>query len=57
MAEESIVHEVRRIKEELARKHAFDVRKIGQAMMAAQKKSGRKVVSLKAKHRGNRTSR
>ena len=46
MARDYIVEEVRRIREEQAAKHAFDIKKILAAAKKRQRRSGRKVVSL-----------
>lgn len=46
-----VIREVRRIKEELARQHGFDVHRIAAAARAKQGQSGHKVVSLAKKTR------
>ena len=46
MAKDYIVEEVRRVREEQAAKHAFDVKAILAAAKKRQRRSGRKVVSL-----------
>ena len=46
MAKDHIVEEVRRIREEQAAKHAFDIKSILAAAKKRQRRSGRKVVSL-----------
>ena len=49
MYEDSVVAEVRRIKEEHAARYGYDVRAIAAALRKEQEKGGRKVVSLPAK--------
>ena len=51
MASDYIVDEVRRIREEQAAKHRFDVRAILTAAKKRQRRSGRKVVSMVAKQK------
>ncbi len=46
MANDYIVDEVRRVREEQAAKYAFDVKAILAAARKRQRRSGRKVVSL-----------
>jgi hypothetical protein len=46
MADDYIVDEVRRVREQQAAKHAFDVKAILAAARKQQRRSGRKVVSL-----------
>ncbi len=46
MADDYIVDEVRRVREEQAAKHGFDVKAILTAAKKRQRRSGRKVVSL-----------
>jgi hypothetical protein len=46
MADDYIVDEVRRLREEQAAKHGFDVKAILAAARKRQRRSGRKVVSL-----------
>lgn len=46
MADDYIVNEVRRLREEQAAKHRFDVKRILAAAKNRQRRSGRKVVSL-----------
>ncbi len=46
MANDYIVDEVRRVREEQAAKYAFDVKAILTAARKRQRRSGRKVVSL-----------
>ena len=46
MARDPIVDEVRRVREEQAAKHAFDVKAILAAAKKRQRRSGRKVVSF-----------
>ena len=46
MPKDHIVEEVRRIREEQAAKHAFDIKAILAAAKKRQRRSGRKVVSL-----------
>ena len=46
MAKDHIVEEVRRIREDQAAKHAFDIKAILAAAKKRQRRSGRKVVSL-----------
>ncbi|OFV93705.1 MAG: hypothetical protein A3H28_06705 [Acidobacteria bacterium RIFCSPLOWO2_02_FULL_61_28] len=50
MANDYIVEEVRRIREEQAQKHAFDIKTILAAAKKRQRRSGRKVVSLASRH-------
>ena len=53
MANDYIVDEVRRLREEQASKHAFDVKAILAAAKKRQRGSGRKVVSLVQKKRSS----
>jgi hypothetical protein len=46
MADDYIVDEVRRLREQQAAKHGFDVKAILAAAKKRQRRSGRKVVSL-----------
>jgi len=46
MAEDYIVNEVRRLREEQAAKHGFDVKEILAAAKKRQRRSSRKVVPL-----------
>lgn len=46
MARDPIVDEVRRVREEQAAKHGFDVKAILQAAKKRQRRSGHKVVSF-----------
>jgi hypothetical protein len=46
MPRDPIVHEVRRVREEEAAKHGFDVKAILMASKKRQRRSPRKVVSL-----------
>ncbi len=46
MGDDCIVDEVRRLREEQAAKHRFDVREMLAAAKKRQRRSGRKVVSL-----------
>lgn len=49
MREDSILREVRRIKDENAAKYGYDVRALGKALQKEQRQSGRKVVSRPSK--------
>ena len=51
MPRDYIVDEVRRVREEQAAKHAFDVKAILAAAKKRQRRSGRKVVSFTPKKR------
>ena len=56
MLEDPIVEEVRKIREELARKFDFDISAIVADARKRQDESGRKVISLAAASRPDRTS-
>ena len=47
--QDEVMTEVHRIKDELAAKYGYDVRRIAEAAREAQAKSGRKVVSFAKK--------
>jgi hypothetical protein len=49
MRDDSILREIWRIKDANAAKYGFDVRAIGKALQAEQRRSGRKMVSRPAK--------
>lgn len=57
MADDYIVDEVRRLREEQAAKHNFDVKAILAAARKRQRRSGRKVVSLVQKRASGVVSR
>ena len=46
IAYDEALEEVHRVKDALAKKHGYDLRRTGRALRAAQKRRGRKVVSL-----------
>jgi len=49
MYEDSVISEVRRIKEEIAAQYGYDVHALAKALREKQGKYGRKVVSLPPK--------
>ena len=51
MPKDTIVDEVRRVRESLAARHNFDIKAILAAARKRQRKSGRRVVSFIAKKR------
>lgn len=58
MSQDTVVEEVRRIREEQASKHGFDIKAILAAARRRQRKSGHRVVSFVPtdKRRGTRAS-
>ena len=51
MIRDSVIEEVRRIKNEIAAEYGNDVRKLGQAIQEEQRREGRTVISLERKRR------
>jgi len=49
MREDSVIREIRRIKDENAAKYGYDVRALGKALQKEQRQSGRKLVSRPSK--------
>jgi hypothetical protein len=49
MREDSVLKEIRRIKDENAAEHGYDVRALGKALQEAQRRSGGKLVSRRPK--------
>ena len=49
MREDSILREIRRIKDENAAKYGYDVRALGKALQKEQRQSGQKLVSRRPK--------
>ena len=46
MKDDPVMEELRRVKDQLAARYGYDVRKMGKALKRQQAKSGRKVVSF-----------
>ncbi len=57
MLDDVIVNEIRRIKESIAARYNYDVRKIAQALREEQQKSGCKVISRLRQPRPDKTGK
>ncbi len=55
MLEDAIVDEIHRIKDAIAARYDYDVRKIAQALQEEQRNSGRNVVSRMQQPRSDKT--
>jgi hypothetical protein len=57
MARDEIVDETRRVRDEFAKSHDYDVKKIVRALKGAEASSGRKLVRLSPRRSGKRPAK
>jgi hypothetical protein len=57
MARDEIVDETRRVRDEFAKSHDYDVKKIVRALKRAEASSGRKLVRLSPRRSGRRPAK